>query len=199
MFYRTIARRLDLKQQFQFPDGRRHIHHCKLNSERSVGGVYSTKKSQMNTFLIVTLCVSFLSMTISVISILNQERYNRNNVKPFCSVYEANYDNFIFVGIKNDGLGPLILKEIMFSRDDRESLTSLFDLLPDSIKHTTYHRIYVGELKQRALSVGEKLPLLSISIDDDSIRQKIRNLLKTITIRLKYVDLYKKPGKNEKN
>jgi len=156
--------------------------------------VFYNINSGNQTLSIIAICVSVISVIISVVvsivSIKRQENYNRNNVKPFCSIYEANYDNFIFVGIKNDGLGPLELKKIIFDRDDKRSSNSLFNLLPDNIKHTTYHRIYVGELKKRALSVGEKLPLLSITPEDNNIKQQFIDVLKTITVTVIYRDTY---------
>jgi hypothetical protein len=151
---------------------------------------------------IIALCISVISVitsvTVSVISIRKQEKANQNKFKPFCAIYQANYDNFISVGIKNDGVGPLIITELTFTCDNCSSAKSLFDLLPESIKHTTYHRLYARELRQRALLTNERLHILTITPENNNIMQEIRNLLKTITVKVKYTDVYGICGKREK-
>jgi len=149
---------------------------------------------------IIAVILSIVSIFITTISIRKQEEYNRNSVRPICSIYLTNYDNLISVRIENDGTGPLIIKSItcVCNDGDRKEHQSIFDLLPKDIEQKEFYRILVGESGNYSISPNEKLYLISIIPKDGKTLQKLREFLKTITVYVKYFDIYGKEYNKEK-
>ena len=143
---------------------------------------------------IIAVFISSISVFISAKSIKKQEKHNINSVRPICSVYQTNYENFISVRIENDGLGSLIIKNIKCISIDENSVrteaSTLFDLLPKNIQQKDYHRIIPSLSGNFAIAVNEKLFLISVTPKDGETRQIFRETLKKISIHVEYTDIY---------
>ena len=151
------------------------------------------------------LIISVVSLVITGLSIKKQEEHNRNSIskqeehnknslKPICSIYQTNYENFISVRIENDGTGPLIINKIIFDCDDNLSYQSIFDLFKLSdidLNQMEIHRIFPSiDRNNYALSPNERMYLLSVTPKDENTREKLRNKLKTLTVCVEFSDIY---------
>jgi len=152
---------------------------------------------------VVALFISIGSLIITVFSIKQQKEHNKNTLRPICSIYHTNYENFISVRLENDGTGPLKIKEIKFLYDNVHIYQSLFDLFKIKnidIKQMDVHRIFPGmDTYKYALPPNKKMYLLSVSPESEDITEKLRGLLKKITVQVKFSDIYEKEYECERN
>jgi len=141
---------------------------------------------------VLAVFVSSISVVITVISIKKQVEFNKDSVKPICSIYLSDYNNFISVRIENDGLGPAKIKKIKCICNDGRSSETLYDLLPENLKHGIFHNIFTYKSKKLTLTAHEKLYLISITPESEQVWQKLIDILRTVTIYITYLDIYGK-------
>jgi hypothetical protein len=134
--------------------------------------------------------VSSISVIIAVKKKKKQVEYNKKSIKPICSIYLTDNDNFISVNIENNGLGPAKIKDFTCTCDDGSKAETLYDLLPEELKHEVFHEIVRRKPDILVISANEKLYLICITPKNDETRQKFRNFLKNVTLYITYTDLY---------
>jgi len=154
---------------------------------------------------IVALFISISSLIITAISIKKQaehnrdsirqqETHNKNSLRPICSIYHTIYENFISVRLENGGTGPLKIKEVRFSYGDGHIYQSLFDLFKIKnidITQMDIHRMFPGiDTYNYVLPPNKKMYLLSVSPKSEDTTEKLRDLLKEITVQVKFSDIY---------
>lgn len=150
-----------------------------------------------------------------------QNQHNLDAVRPAVSIdFKSNHGNN-FAGtitIMNHGLGPAIIKELKFFKDNKiykneNGFCSMQDLLQLRLKEENEQRIvweifkniYTKEFTYKDndldyLAVGEKLELLSFSIENTQEANLVERVFKGVFMELTYTDIYHScEWKNEKN
>ena len=103
---------------------------------------------------------------------------------PIGTLVLGNYEDMIFVGISNAGMGPMKIRNLKAtSRDGSADADGTISSFLES----------AGEIEGRIVASAERLTLLSFgfipgSRFDDERRARIRTVLKDITIELCYTD-----------
>src|SRR5208337_111831 len=103
---------------------------------------------------------------------------------PIGTLVLGNYEDLIFVGIGNAGIGPMKIRNLKAtSRDSSADAEGTISLFLKSAR----------EMEGRLVASSERLTLLSFgfvpgSKFDDERRARIRGILKDITIELCYTD-----------
>ncbi|MCL2243660.1 MAG: hypothetical protein FWC03_04240 [Treponema sp.] len=136
------------------------------------------------------IVLSIIAIIISVVTFIKHDKHSKNKLKPICTIHQSLYDNLISIRIENNGIGPIILKSVLFTCDNSRTANSIYYLLPEDIRKIKYHRIYIGELKGLAIHPNGKLHLMSMTPEDDIIMRKFKDTLKTITVNVEYYDIY---------
>jgi hypothetical protein len=154
------------------------------------------------TSLILAL-MAILAVFISIISLYftlkfskqqlkfskQQIEHNKNSVKPWCSILQTNYVDFISVRLRNDGMGPLkITKFECRGGSVPANCNTLFDIFPKIIDQKKYFIVY--KVIGRTISANDQLWLLRINPENAKIKCKVRNELKKIEIYVEYIDIY---------
>ncbi|OGC02496.1 hypothetical protein A2V82_02035, partial [candidate division KSB1 bacterium RBG_16_48_16] len=109
------------------------------------------------------------------------------------NIIVADYENRMSVDIQNAGLGPLIIKKFVALDKNDNELNSLIEAFKDSkIKEWTS---FIEQIKDRIIPPSKKLNLIEMHYDvnnntDIENREIIRNVLKEITIKVYYTDVY---------
>jgi len=129
---------------------------------------------------VLAVIVSSISTIIAAISVKKQTKYNKDNVIPICSIYLTNYCNLISVRIENDGLGPAEIKNIECVYANDLKAETLYELLPEKLKHEEFHNIITSIAKKLTITANEKVYLLSITPKDDKTLQEYRDFLRNI-------------------
>jgi hypothetical protein len=109
---------------------------------------------------------------------------HQRRILPIGNLIIGNYEDMIFVGIGNEGMGPLKIRNLKatsraFAADAQATISSFLKS--------------ASEIQGRIVASSERLTLLSFgfvpgSRFDDERRARIRSALKDITIELCYTD-----------
>jgi hypothetical protein len=145
--------------------------------------------------LIATLAffVSFVSILIGVVSLWIQRKHNRLSVRPIGIIARSDFENRLAIRVKNAGIGPMIVKSIETSNNQGTKKEYPLDWMPSDILWAGFRRGF----KNPAIMAGDSTVLLEYKLDPqdkDSARQRdeIRSVLKNLTIRIIYTDVYGK-------
>lgn len=142
--------------------------------------------------MIVSICALLTSVAAFVVSIIFsclQVKHNRTSVKPIASIVVGDYENLIYVEIRNVGTGPLTINSLIIEADGDDSFKRLIDLFPNIGQMWDD---FVDDVAGRTIGVKGKLVLLRISPQSDEVRRILREKLAKVKVTVKYSDIYKK-------
>jgi len=142
---------------------------------------------------ILALIVSIVSIGIGVITLRTQQEYNRLSVRPIGIITFSDYENNLAIKIKNAGMGPMILTSVETVDNSGINKNYPIDWMPSKYIWTNFRR----NLQNHAIIAGDSIILLEYSLDPQNKdlakqRDEIRSILKNLTIRIKYMDIYNK-------
>lgn len=147
---------------------------------------------------IAALFISTVSILLTVINLWMQRTHNRKSVHPIGHISVGDYENEIFVRLRNDGVGPLIVDTVSVSSNEiaysKDSLIEFMPMLPGNYPWATF----VRDLKGRAISAGDQITLLKLNGDPgakdfESSKTIVRKILSNLIVQIQSRDIY---GKN---
>ncbi|PKN52395.1 MAG: hypothetical protein CVU55_07655 [Deltaproteobacteria bacterium HGW-Deltaproteobacteria-13] len=137
-----------------------------------------------------TVVISLISLFVAVKALNTQREHNKLSVKPIAHFSKGDYENQIFVKVKNYGLGPLIIEEFNVSKEkcSFKRLVDSFDGLGALITWDTF----TDDIEGRVLAPQNEFILIKASFtpDQDDIRKAIRESLANTTLTIKYKCIY---------
>jgi hypothetical protein len=141
----------------------------------------------------MAVCVSFLSILLTIVSLYLSRRHNYKSLTPIASIPFSDYEDKVAVKIKNSGVGPLIIGTFRATRRDKtaDDLISLMPALPHGMLWDTFF----DDLDGACIRPGEQLGVLQLSgnLGDHSFgqaRDACRKALAETTVVLTYRDIY---------
>lgn len=143
------------------------------------------------------LIVSFCAMVTSIISLfiaykaqVNQQKHNQLSVKPLAEFLIGDYEDVIFLKIKNQGTGPLIIKEFLTQKDNNHH-HQLLDAISHIKRDLVWDR-FTGNVDGRIIAVDKEITLIQASFETGKnfIRQQLRSELSNLELKLTYNDIY---------
>ncbi|MCZ2472470.1 hypothetical protein G9H62_06445 [Aquirufa ecclesiirivi] len=172
------------------------------------GQIDSTKnsgiefKNELNWDTIIALSVSIVSIVFTYIQVRIQRTHNKKTVKPIGRIRIGDYQNNIFVKVENNGVGPLIIKQILIKRDTLQTTKSLIDILPNDLTKRITWTNFTGSYEGRTIIPGQSLELIVWTINSsyegksndiiENDRNDLRKALKEISVSVTYTDIYEK-------
>jgi hypothetical protein len=140
---------------------------------------------------ILAIIASTVSIFIAILNMKWQRIHYRKTLMPIGSISMGDYEDSIFVRLRNDGAGPMIVDNIAVFRNDEQVGSALIDVMPPSLLWTTF----VKDISGRAFASGKEIDLVSISgnIEDPKFleaRRSVREALSTLSIRANYHSAY---------
>jgi hypothetical protein len=147
------------------------------------------------------LVTSIASIYFTFHSLRAQKEHNLMSVRPIGIISAVDFDNNIYVGIKNNGIGPLIISDFKVSKSGFET-THLMTILPENIQKINWTD-YVSDdiiMIGSVIKPGEELYLIQLTFDisfptqnaNEEIKIELWNSLKDLTIEMTYTDIYEK-------
>jgi len=152
---------------------------------------------------IILASMAILAVIISAVSMIfaikfgkrqlefskRQIEHNINSVRPWCSILQTNYNDFISVRLRNDGMGPLKItkfkcRDVTISKN----YDTLFDIFPKILEQKKYYIVY--KVIGRTISAHDQLWLIRINPKNAKIKCRIRNELKKLELFVEYSDIY---------
>ena len=159
---------------------------------------------QVNAFsAICALVVSFLSIILTVVSLLLQRRHNFKSLTPIASVIFDDYEDMVALKLKNTGVGPLIVEKFI-ATDGVEKKDNLISWMPNTPAGILWDNFYVY-LDGIVVPPGEEVDILKLrgNINKESFnifRDDVRKALSRLTVIIEYRDIYNRRMKgNQRN
>lgn len=145
---------------------------------------------------VAALLVSTVSIILAIFNMTTQRTHNRKSLMPIAHVRLGDYENRLFVELHNDGIGPMLIDNIVVSKSrgwskKQSSFMGLVPALPPGILWSTF----VTDLSGRALSAGKDIVILLLEGDTSdqkflAARQSVRQALADLRIVVRYRDIY---------
>ena len=139
---------------------------------------------------ISAVLISIISLFVALKTLKIQQKHNKLSVKPLAHFSKADYQNKIYIKIKNYGLGPLIIKKLEIKKNNKKykRLIDTFEVLASKIMWDTFTDI----VDNRVLAPQKEFLLIQVSFTDkqDKIREEIRKSLAETTLTLTYQSIY---------
>lgn len=149
---------------------------------------------------VFVLITSIVAVVFTIIALRVQRNHNYKSLQPIGKIRTFNYPDNISLRIDNYGTGPLIIKSLFVNGKDIGPEDGLLNCIPkefaDSLPWENYSASYPG----RAIPPNEHLELLAWSRSNYKKKEskkakldkmKLREILKSYTIRIEYYGIYK--------
>lgn len=145
---------------------------------------------------IAALLVSIISIGFTIVTIAMQRTHNRKSVVPIGHITVGDYDDRIFVRLRNDGVGPLIIEKLAVTNKNSldKPRSALIDCMPDTPEGYPW-TTFVEDVSGRAISPEKELTLILFEGNSSDrkfvrIRRSIREALSSLTIKVDYRNVY---------
>ena len=144
--------------------------------------------------IFVSICALFVS--IYQTRILSQQK--DASVWPYVRYGPSYGENYFYVTVSNDGVGPAIIDEMKYIYNDSifYYIDELGDYIIEEIKQDSI--LYDGgftysnlENQGRALKAGEAIKIINFLNADTEFLKAFRDKANEVTIRIKYCSIYK--------
>src|SRR5262249_33667018 len=145
---------------------------------------------------ILAVFASAVSFTIAAINMMMQRRHNRKSVLPIGHVAVGDYENQIFVRLWNYGVGPMIIKKVVVTKQGHvekplPAIISFMQELPGKCHWSTF----VEDISDRAIPVKDHISLIVLEGDEGNsdfvvARELVRKALSGLIIKVEYQDVY---------
>lgn len=135
--------------------------------------------------MVFTIVMTLVSIVFSALTLAFQRSHNRRTVKPYCCIKRSGAGGRLRIVIKNAGLGPLFVDELLW-RKDGEALP------PEALERRLADR-RAGNLeaiRHSALSPSEEAALVELSGAEGEA--DLGALLEAVKIEVRYHDIYDK-------
>jgi hypothetical protein len=137
----------------------------------------------------LTLTLSILALLATFYQLYLQRIHNEKSVKPLLQIDLGDHKTQLFVRVQNNGLGPLIVDRLVFTKEGRKffCLEDCLDLDPKS-----YMRVAVSETVSKVIVPGSYLTVFEKNIENltEAEADQIRDILSAISMRVMGKDIY---------
>lgn len=119
-----------------------------------------------------------------------QRVHNRKSVKPLGQIYFWDRDKTIAVRVINNGLGPLIIDRIVFSKSDNiySSIVDCVDLPAKSFMHSSS-----DDIVKRVVLPNSSMTVFEAALEEgesEASLDRVRNQLTPIALKVEGRDIY---------
>ncbi|SIN69356.1 hypothetical protein SAMN05444166_0169 [Singulisphaera sp. GP187] len=167
---------------------------CLISWLETNGNLANAIATILSAFIaFVALFASLVSVYLAREALKDQHHHNVLSVKPLPMLTVFDGEEKIQVVLRNNGSGPLIIKDIGVT-DGKHEKTSVIEWmpeLPDGIQWDTF----ASESRERSLAPGDEIVLVRLlgEPSDPAFREgrdKSRNALRNLTVSVRHTDIY---------
>lgn len=137
----------------------------------------------------MALALSIFALLATVYQLYLQRIHNEKSVKPLVQINLTDNNGLIYAHVQNNGLGPLIVQRLVFTRNE-QVYYDITDCL--SLNPRLYQHIPVNEAVKKVVPQGTYLEVFSkqFDIEMDAELDNTRRELATLLLRVEAVDIY---------
>lgn len=160
--------------------------------DNSVEGIKKEKNIDIEKY--ATIFIAVLSLLITVQSLRDNRKHNRNSLKPIINVIPYDYSNCILIELVNEGVGTAIINNIVVEKNEHEKKESVYHWMPTLPEGISYNN-YLTRSKDIPMRAGKIIQILEIRNDElkttqRQFREQMRGVLRQLTIRINFTDVY---------
>ena len=140
----------------------------------------------------LAITISLLVLFLTVYQAYLQRTYNRKSVRPLIQIDLGDHDNKLYVYIRNNGLGPMIIDKLTFTKGGKS-----YDYIKDCLDmpSTSYMYVLINETVKRVVLPNTYL-LVFEKVFGDLVQESeidlVRKQLTPINLKVSYRDIYDK-------
>ncbi|PWK72556.1 hypothetical protein LX99_04414 [Mucilaginibacter oryzae] len=138
----------------------------------------------------LSLVVSFLALLATYYQAHIQRIHNQKSVKPLAQIDLEDRDGVLFVHVQNNGVGPMIVDKLIFTREGKQ-YHQIQDCL--NIDPTWYYHVSVTDTNKKILIPGGFLQVFSETLDPIDNQERLalfRKKLSTLHLKVEGCDIY---------
>jgi hypothetical protein len=137
-----------------------------------------------------------VALAVSTIALVIQRKHNRLSVRPIAYFVFGNYEDDLYVKLKNYGSGPLCVEKLIVLSTKGAENETLIDAVSHALPKITW-RDFVESIVGRTIPSGEEIVLLRYCPQEDNqedleARSTLREILSAMTLLVEYSDIYDK-------
>lgn len=137
------------------------------------------------------LIISALSFFLSFTQVLIQRVHNKKSVRPIGQVDVGDWKDIMYIYVVNNGIGPMIVKELKFLKNNNTfiDIIEVLDLDP-----TSYNHVSINKDVSKTLLPGSNLVVaeLKYTKETEAFKVELRKKLAKIILTVVYEDIYSK-------
>jgi hypothetical protein len=143
----------------------------------------------------LALLTSAWSAWVSYRTFRLQREHNIKSVKPILQIGQWDYENNLCVDLRNSGSGIAMVNSMAAVNKTDISKNCIYDWLPAKLTGAMNYKEYWTGYKNFVLQPGQVIKLVEVPINTSVSEQKkqreeIRALLRQLTIKVNYEDIY---------
>jgi len=144
---------------------------------------------------LLALITAVISTIISFYTFRLQRIHNIKSVKPILQIGQWDYENKLMVTLVNLGTGLAIVKQVSVLNKTDQTKNCIYDWLPKKLTGEMNYKEYWTGYKNFVVQPGQIIHLIEIPIDTSKSyqieeREKLRAILRQLTIKITYEDIY---------
>lgn len=143
----------------------------------------------------VAVVLSLISLAVSLAALRHQRKHNQLSVRPLAYVTLGDYEDRLYVIVRNNGTGPLIVRSITIIGAKNPS-QPLFTAMPALLPKVSWTN-FVEDCTGRSVPAGGELVLLDLSLGSSASqgqfaisRDVVRRALGVLQVSVTYTDIY---------
>ncbi|WKN45418.1 hypothetical protein [Tunicatimonas pelagia] len=138
----------------------------------------------------MALAISLMALLATVYQLHLQRRHNENSLKPLAQITLTDRGKLLAVHIENNGVGPLIVEKLTFTRDGKH-YTNIEDCL--NLDPRSYQHIPVTEDVKQVILPGSHEEVFSMQFGEDTTDKEmnsVRKQLAALKLKVDGRDIY---------
>ena len=136
------------------------------------------------------IIVSLISLWVAIRALSAQKKHNKLSVKPIAHFSKGDYEDKIFIKLKNYGMGPLQITQfdVVKEKSNFKRLIDSFDGLASKITWNTF----TDDIEGRVLAPQNEFTLIEATFNSTEleIRDAIRRSLSKTALKVQYKCIY---------
>lgn len=138
----------------------------------------------------MALALSLFALLATCYQLYLQRIHNEKSVKPLIQINLTDSNGLIYVHVQNNGLGPLIARKLIFTKNDQVShdIENCITLNPRSYQH-----VAVNDAVKRVVPPGTYLEVFSKQFEiseGNTELADVRRELAALNLKVEGVDIY---------
>jgi len=137
----------------------------------------------------IPIIISVLALLATLYQLYLQRVHDEKSLKPLPQIDFMDRGNLLYVHVQNNGVGPLIIEKLIFTKD-KKTFTRIDECLDIDTK--AYDHVEITSLNKKVVMPGSFLEVFSREFDENMENEMAyyRSQLSNLELKVEGVDIY---------